>query len=297
MVIPMRKGSHLTSEQKTKISASKKGQPSPFAGRQHTEHAKELIAAAQCGERNYQYGKHRPDWVKAKIAATIKAKTALRRAELATDARAPTEKAPKKRRPQCPANQTPDAENCPKNTVRLRSAEYRQKMSEIAKRGCYRPCFKGRKHTEEARKKQSEAHKKLGYTDGLRRGTEKMRQNPVPWTEERKHLFAEGQKGEKNPWWKGGATPANKLIRESQDFALWRKAVFQRDDWTCQQCGMRGGRLHPHHIKRFADYPELRFDISNGLTLCEDCHRTLHRETGGFSHRTATATMIGGTSD
>ena len=40
-------------------------------------------------------------------------------------------------------------------------------------------------------------------------------------------------------------------------------------------CGdNKGGKLNAHHIKSFADYPELRFEVSNGITYCEDCHKT-----------------------
>ena len=78
--------------------------------------------------------------------------------------------------------------------------------------------------------------------------------------------------GSKNPSWKGGVTPENKRLRRSAAFFEWREAVFERDDYTCQLCNIRGGILHPDHIKRWADYPELRFDISNGRTLCKPCH-------------------------
>lgn len=72
---------------------------------------------------------------------------------------------------------------------------------------------------------------------------------------------------------KNCVTPENKRIRRSKEFANWRKAVFERDDYTCQFCGARGTELHPDHIKQFAYYPELRFDLDNGRTLCAPCHR------------------------
>ena len=62
-------------------------------------------------------------------------------------------------------------------------------------------------------------------------------------------------------------------IRESTQFKEWRKAVFQRDDYTCQKCFIRGTYLEPHHIFRFAYYPEFRFIVSNGITYCRDCHQ------------------------
>lgn len=76
----------------------------------------------------------------------------------------------------------------------------------------------------------------------------------------------------KDHWLWKGTTPENKLLRRSKEFKLWREAVFKRDDWICQECKIRGGELHPHHIKPFAFFPELRFAIDNGITLCKGCH-------------------------
>ena len=73
---------------------------------------------------------------------------------------------------------------------------------------------------------------------------------------------------------KGWITPVNKLIRGSFEYKLWREAVFKRDDFTCIWCGKRGVVLHADHIKQFAFYPELRFAIDNGRTLCVPCHKT-----------------------
>jgi len=81
-------------------------------------------------------------------------------------------------------------------------------------------------------------------------------------------------KGSKNPNWKGGITNINRLIRGSIEYSLWREAVFKRDNFTCIWCGKKGGNLEVDHIKQFAYYPELRFAIDNGRTLCKDCHKT-----------------------
>jgi hypothetical protein len=85
--------------------------------------------------------------------------------------------------------------------------------------------------------------------------------------------------GKDNPAWKGGVTPVHKKIRGSPEYALWRKAVFERDNYTCIWCGSNntGGNrttLHADHIKPFSLFPELRLAIDNGRTLCVPCHRT-----------------------
>lgn len=66
--------------------------------------------------------------------------------------------------------------------------------------------------------------------------------------------------------------------RASTAYVNWRQSVFERDNYTCQHCGKRGGTLNAHHIKPYAKYKELRTDVDNGITLCEECHRKIHRK-------------------
>lgn len=84
------------------------------------------------------------------------------------------------------------------------------------------------------------------------------------------------QLGEKSHLWKGGITAKNTIIRESAEYAEWRNSVFSRDNWICQDCGMRGATLHAHHVFEFAQFEEHRFDVWNGVTLCVDCHINYH---------------------
>lgn len=84
--------------------------------------------------------------------------------------------------------------------------------------------------------------------------------------------FLRNQRGEKHPNWKGGRSRGYKTGYYSTEYKNWRISVFERDNYKCQGCGVIGTYLTAHHIKSFAHYPELRFDINNGVTLCEPCH-------------------------
>jgi len=85
------------------------------------------------------------------------------------------------------------------------------------------------------------------------------------------------QRGENHGLWKGGVTPKNKRLRRSLEYIIWRRAIFRRDSWTCQKCGVRGGKINCHHIFNFSDFPNLRTSIQNGTTLCKNCHRKFHK--------------------
>lgn len=80
-------------------------------------------------------------------------------------------------------------------------------------------------------------------------------------------------------------TPTKERDRKSQRAFKWRNDVFVRDDYTCRKCGTRGDTMNAHHVFNFADYPKLRFEVSNGATLCERCHKRFH-ELYGTKHNT-----------
>jgi len=69
-------------------------------------------------------------------------------------------------------------------------------------------------------------------------------------------------------------------FRNTQDEKKFRKEVFERDDYICQDCGERGGNINAHHIKRVSEYPRLATDIDNGTTLCVECHANRHESSG-----------------
>lgn len=92
--------------------------------------------------------------------------------------------------------------------------------------------------------------------------------------------------GKLSPKWIGNRA-SFKRIRKGAKWEKWRKAVFERDNYTCQKCGTRSGIgnpviLHPHHILQSAFYPKFRFEIDNGQTLCVPCHK----KTPHFLNRT-----------
>lgn len=87
--------------------------------------------------------------------------------------------------------------------------------------------------------------------------------------------------GPDNPSYNPDRTDADRqALRQFDGYKAWRRAVFERDDFNCIACGRHGGRLHVHHVFNYADYPTLRTDMNNGVTMCADCHRSFHRAYG-----------------
>ena len=72
--------------------------------------------------------------------------------------------------------------------------------------------------------------------------------------------------------WKGGTSTQRRVEMGRKEYQDWRKAVLKRDNYICQICGVRGVSLQVDHIKQWAHYPELRYELSNGRVLCVPCH-------------------------
>ena len=131
-----------------------------------------------------------------------------------------------------------------KNKGKHLSEKHKRKLSAI---------FTGRIKTDEHLKHISEALKRAGI-------------RPPPCPIERL------RRGEKHYMWKGGITPLHEKIRSSPECSQWKKDCLKRDNFTCQWCRQKHGKLEVDHIKMFSHYPELRFELSNGKTLCINCH-------------------------
>ncbi len=84
--------------------------------------------------------------------------------------------------------------------------------------------------------------------------------------------------GEKHWNWKGGISKLAHKIRNSTSYRHWRKSILKRDNYICQRCNKTPKKIHVHHIKKFCDYPDERFNINNGITLCKKCHINLHKK-------------------
>lgn len=172
-----------------------------------------------------------------------------------------------------------------------RTLKTRKILSLAAKRrvAIYGIPFLGKTHTLETKEKlrQAKLGKKQSKETILKRA---IKLRGIPRTVEWRRKVSEAQRGDKAWNWKGGKESINKRIHHSVEYKLWRESVFKRDDYTCRHCKTRGGKgnhvnLHPHHIHGFAHYPEKRFELDNGATLCVPCHREFHRLYGeGKSH-------------
>lgn len=131
--------------------------------------------------------------------------------------------------------------------------------------------------------KLSEEHKRKIGLNGFHYGMlgKKM-------SKETKEKMSIAHRGEKSYLWQGGITALYARVRGSFKYRQWVSDVFTRDNFICQECGKRGGKLHAHHIEQFAvimkenniktfeeamDCNEL-WNINNGITYCYECHKT-----------------------
>lgn len=154
----------------------------------------------------------------------------------------------------------------------------------------------GKKRTIEQRERISESHKgyvmpieqkiKIGLGNKNKKVSEETRSKLRDLKLGKK---CPGGSGERHGLWKGGITPLVEQIRHSFEYRQWTSDIFHRDNFTCQKCFKRGGILNAHHTKQFSiifkennikSLQEAReccefWNINNGITLCEDCHKEI----------------------
>jgi len=169
---------------------------------------------------------------------------------------------------------------------------YGKHLPEKMKRKISESC-KGRFFSKEHRRKIGEANKYRIWTEESRR---KMSKSHKGQKFSREHIekISKKTEGNKNPNWKGGITKLFFKVHNSFKYRQWRSDVFTRDNWTCQECGQIGKKLNAHHIKPYSkiiqfyeittyekalECEEL-WNLNNGITLCEECHKKIHKEGG-----------------
>jgi len=257
-----------SSEAREKLSKSKKGKVTWIKGKYHSIKTRIKMSNAQKGEKSHMWRKSHSLKTREKISKSRKGHIV-------------SEETRKK------------ISNA--NSVSLKgrklSEETKRKISLINKGKVKSPLSE--EHKEKLRKAHigktlsKETKKKLSITlrghitsEETRKKLSKINTGKR-LSEETKRKLSKiniGKSVQDKHWnWQGGKTPKNSRIRNSLDTKKWRKLIFIRDNWTCRKTCITGGKLHCHHIKNFAEFPELRFNIDNGITLSEKEHRKFHR--------------------
>ncbi len=166
-----------------------------------------------------------------------------------------------------------------KNCIGKNNHFYGKRHSEETKRRLS-ATHKGKVHSEETKNKMSLKHIGIKKTKEDKDGCRKRMLNYI---KEGKIKIA---RGEEHWNWKGGISSFNRKLRTHSKWKIWRELVFLRDNFTCQNpncfyCHNKiGVFLHPHHIKPLALYPNLTFNINNGITYCAEFHlnsKELHK--------------------
>ena len=134
----------------------------------------------------------------------------------------------------------------------------------------------GKKRSEESKEKNRLSHLGKKASEETKQKMSEIRKG-FKFSEESKEKMRLAQLGEKSHSWKGGVSLEESLLRNDGEYKQWTKAIYKRDKWVCQKCGYKGSNLNAHHLKSFTKYIELRYDLDNGITLCKDCHKQIHK--------------------
>jgi 5-methylcytosine-specific restriction endonuclease McrA len=77
--------------------------------------------------------------------------------------------------------------------------------------------------------------------------------------------------------WQGGLSSKNQRNRNSLEYKTWRDSIFHRDNYRCVMCESQGNKLVAHHVLNWSNNEMFRFNVDNGITLCESCHYFTHK--------------------
>ena len=137
------------------------------------------------------------------------------------------------------------------------------------------PSRKGAIMPESAKQKIKEFNLKTGKKPPSHKGKKYKEIYGKKWKDEiekrrKTHIETFNKKGRK----------IHRDKHDSREGIEWRLKIYKRDNFTCQSCGRVGSKLNAHHIKEWINFPELRFDINNGITLCFECHKLFHKLNG-----------------
>ncbi len=125
-----------------------------------------------------------------------------------------------------------------------------------------------RKHTQERKDRMSLLHSQRPR----KKATQQARIN-MSSAQKWKHSW---NKCNLRKWW---VSDENKKARLCVEYKIWREQVYERDAYQCKRClDSKWWNLAPHHILNFSSHIELRYDINNWITLCNDCHNAFHKE-------------------
>lgn len=156
---------------------------------------------------------------------------------------------------------------CANNAPRSEETRHKMRLRKLGK-----PTWnKGKPWSRAIRKKMSEARQGIKLSEETKKkmsDTRRGRKLSLQWREN----ISLAQRGRRGNNWQGGKTKRHNKLRHCSKYRVWREMVFERDNYTCQFCDKHGGKLNADHIKPFSMYKELRYDVSNGRTLCASCH-------------------------
>lgn len=146
---------------------------------------------------------------------------------------------------------------------------------------CGRDCFwkakvfvHNKPHTEKSKQKCRDATLKRylrGDKGFFEKGNDNWRNPNVIKTQ-----FTKGQRPSN---WNGGIRTEYQKMKDDVRYKKWRRQVYQRDNFICQGCGEDDvSKIRPHHLKQMTKYPELAYEVDNGITSCIKCHPIMERE-------------------